>query len=230
MCLWNEQIESECWHNKSLLPNAGMMDYIDLTLAAWSIVHSCNLSTFSSSVDNNVDGCLIFNMQEGGNVAAGPPEPKLFPLPVLLLSRQDVLSHLATQLPLNSYQGSFLSKHTHKHGGQVHMCTFEIGQTGRWKRIGSPPQTQTLFIDPMRPRSTRHQHRHISEFVSGSFFFFRRLWWGAVYPQPVPGRDESFQASRVDCVTVGDCHVAIASCHLRPAAHSRLLLLCKADM
>lgn len=86
------------------------MDYIDLTSAAWYIILSSNFSTFLSSVDNNVDGCLIFNMQEGGNAAAGPPEPNLFSLPVLLLTWQDVLYHLATQLPLNNYQGSFLSK------------------------------------------------------------------------------------------------------------------------
>lgn len=161
------------------------MDYIDLTSAAWSIAHSCNLSTFLSSVDNNVDGCLIFNMQEGGNVATDPPraKPLSFSCVLLLLTWQDVLSHLATQLPLNSYRGPFLSKDTHTHSGQVHIRTFKTGQMVRNTLAHLLNLSKAALLDSPQMLAAKRQ-------ISSVIYFSQRkqllvmncLWWDVFQP------------------------------------------------
>lgn len=115
-----------------------MMDYIDQTSVTCHFIHSNNLSTFLSSVDNNVDGCLIFNIQEGGNAASGPLLPSSCAAADLAGCPQP-LSHTVTTKQLSRLI-SFK-----RHSGQVNVRAFKTAQMAREMHTGAPPHTQTPF-------------------------------------------------------------------------------------
>lgn len=176
----NENISLILYIHRTDLIKWIFSDYIDQTSVTCHFIHSNNLSTFLSSVDNNVDGCLIFDMQEGGNAASGPLPPSSCAAADLAGCPQPLSLTVTTKQPsrLISFK---------RYSGQVNVRAFKTAQTAREMHTGAPPHTQTPLICPLQPYSTRQYcgrcllySKKISKLLFDLFFLKETAWRGRV--------------------------------------------------